>query len=63
MLVIILLISLLYLDGGLKAAAMAKILLDYTEFNISSKTLKTAKNHVHDFVNNSLKDENYETKK
>ena len=35
---------------------------DYTEFNVSSKTLKTAKKYVHDFVNNSLKDENYETK-
>lgn len=52
----------LYLYGGLKAAAMAKILLDYTEFNISPKILKKAKNHIHDFVNNSLKDENYETK-
>ena len=52
----------LYIDGGLKAAAMAKLLLDYTEFNISSKTLKTAKKHVHDFVNNSPQDESYETK-
>ncbi len=52
----------LYLNGSLKAAAMAKLLLDYTEFNISSRTLKKAKKHIHDFVNNSLKDESYETK-
>ena len=41
---------------------MAKLLLDYTEFNISSKTLKKVKKHIHDFVNNSFKDESYETK-
>ena len=52
----------LYLNGGLKAAAMAKLLLDYTEFNISSRTLKKAKKHVHHFVHNSLKDDRYETK-
>ena len=52
----------LYLNGGLKASAMAKLLLDYTEFNISSRTLKKAKKHVHHFVHNSLKDDRYETK-
>jgi len=41
---------------------MAKLLLDYTEFNISSRTLKKAKKHVHHFVHNSLKDDRYETK-
>jgi hypothetical protein len=37
-------------------------LLDYTEFNISPRTLKKANKHVHHFVHNSLKDDRYETK-
>ena len=52
----------LYLNGSLKAAAMAKLLLDYTEFNISSRTLKKAKKHLHHFVNNSSKDDSYDSK-
>ena len=52
----------LYLNGGLKAAAMAKDLLDYTEFNISSRTLKKAKKHLHHFVNNSFKDDSSDSK-
>ena len=52
----------LYLNGSLKAAAMAKDLLDHTEFNISSRTLKKTKKHLHNFVNNSLKDDSYDSK-
>ena len=52
----------LYLNGGLKAAAMAKLLLDHTEFNISSEILGKVKKYLYHFENNGPKDDCYETK-
>ena len=51
-----------YLIGGLKTSAMAKLLFDYTEFNITPRILKKARKHLHHFEYNSPKDDRSELK-
>ncbi|NHE55575.1 HEAT repeat domain-containing protein [Cyclobacterium plantarum] len=53
----------IYLFGNFKAAALAKVHLDYTEFDISPRTLKKAEKHWRHFLNNASHDEAFELKK
>jgi len=54
----------LYLFGNLKASAMAKIILDFEEFDLTPRTIKKAEKHWGHYVHNTKHDEAfYERKK
>jgi len=53
----------IYLFGNFKAHTLAKEYLDYTEFDITPRTLKKAEKHWNHFLNNSSADEWFELKK
>jgi hypothetical protein len=53
----------IYLFGNFKAHSLAKEYLDYTEFNITPRTLKKAEKHWNHFLNNSRADEWFELKR
>ena len=53
----------IYLFGNFKAYSLAKEYLDYTEFDITPRTLKKAEKHWKHFLNNSGADEWFELKK
>jgi len=53
----------IYLFGNFKAYSLAKEYLDYTEFDITPRTLKKAEKHWNHFLNNSSADEWFELKK
>lgn len=53
----------IYLFGNFKASALAKVHLDYTEFDISPRTLKKAEKHWKHFLHNASHDEAFELKK
>lgn len=53
----------IYLFGNFKAHTLAKEYLDYTEFEITPRTLKKAEKHWNHFINNSSEDEWFELKK
>jgi hypothetical protein len=53
----------IYLFGNFKAYSLAKEYLDYTEFDITPRTLKKAEKHWNHFLNNSSADEGFELKK
>lgn len=53
----------IYLFGNFKAYSLAKEYLDYTEFEITPRTLKKAEKHWKHFLNNSSADEWFELKK
>lgn len=52
----------IYLFGNFKASTLAKEYLDYTEFDIASRTLKKAENHWNHYANNAKADGSYEIK-
>lgn len=53
----------LYLFGDFKVSAMAKLVLDYQEFDITPRTIRKAEKHWNHFSNNTKHDEAYEQKK
>ncbi|MBD8489249.1 HEAT repeat domain-containing protein [Echinicola sp. CAU 1574] len=53
----------IYLFGNFKASFLAKDYLDYTEFDITPRTIKKAEKHWKHFQNNSKQDEAFEIKK
>ncbi|WP_215226117.1 HEAT repeat domain-containing protein [Echinicola shivajiensis] len=53
----------LYLFGNFKASFIAKDYLDYTEFDITPRTIKKAEKHWNHFQNNSKHDESFDIKK
>ncbi|MEX2564644.1 MAG: HEAT repeat domain-containing protein, partial [Cyclobacteriaceae bacterium] len=53
----------IYLFGNFKASALAKNHLDYTEFDINSRTLKKAEKHWNHFLNNATNDDAFELRK
>ncbi|GAB2995003.1 hypothetical protein GCM10027284_12010 [Cyclobacterium sediminis] len=52
-----------YLFGNFKSSTLAKVHLDYAEFDITPRTLKKAKKHYNHFLNNSSKGDDFELKK
>lgn len=53
----------LYLFGNFKVSMLAKEMLDYTEFDISPRTIRKAEKHLNHFINNSKHDDQFEYKK
>lgn len=53
----------LYLFGNFKASAMAKLILDSEEFDITPRVIKKAEKHWYHFIHNTPHDEAFETKK
>jgi hypothetical protein len=53
----------LYLTPYIKASGLAKMMLDYGEFNITPRTLKKAEKHWKHFIFNTKHDEAFEEKK
>ncbi len=53
----------LYLFGGLKVSAMAKMLLDYKEFDITPRVIRKAEKHWNHYIHNSKHDEAFDMKK
>ena len=53
----------LYLFGNFKTSAMAKLVLDYEEFDITPRTIRKAEKHWNHFIHNVKHDENFELKK
>lgn len=52
-----------YLFGSFKVSMTAKELLDYKEFNITSRVLRKAQKHWNHYCNNVKQDEVYELRK
>ncbi len=52
----------LYLFGSLKVQAMAKLLLDYTEFDISPRTIRKAEKHWQHYASNARHDDAFAVK-
>lgn len=53
----------IYLFGNFNASTLAKVHLDYAEFDITPRTLKKAEKHWHHFLNNASKNDGFELKK
>lgn len=53
----------LYLYGGFKSSAMAKLILDYTEFDITPRVIKKAEKNWHHYLHNVKHDLNFDAKK
>ena len=53
----------IYLFGNFNASTLAKVHLDYAEFEITPRTLKKAEKHWHHFINNASKNDGFELKK
>jgi hypothetical protein len=53
----------LYLFGNFKVSMLAKEMLDYTEFDITPRTIRKAEKHLNHFINNSKQDDQFEYKK
>lgn len=53
----------IYLTGGFKVSAVAKELLDYTEFNITPRVIRKAEKHWNHYLHNTKKDEVFEIRK
>lgn len=52
-----------YLFGNFKSSTLAKVHLDYAEFDITPRTLKKAQKHWNHFLNNSSNGDDFELKK
>lgn len=52
----------LYLFGGIKVQAMAKLLLDYTAFDISPRTIRKAEKHWQHYASNAKHDDSFAVK-
>jgi hypothetical protein len=53
----------IYLFGNFNASALAKVHLDFAEFDITPRTLKKAEKHWNHFLNNASKNDSFELKK
>lgn len=53
----------LYLSPHWKTSGLAKLILDYEEFDITPRVLRKAEKHWHHYVHNTKHDEAYEAKK
>tara|TARA_R110001599_G_scaffold256632_2_gene456867 strand:+ start:142 stop:756 length:615 start_codon:yes stop_codon:yes gene_type:complete len=53
----------IYLFGNFKSATLAKVHLDYAEFDITPRTLKKAEKHFNHFLNNASNGDDFELKK
>ena len=53
----------LFLSPNFKVESMASVMLDYTEFNITPRTIRKAEKHWNHFEHNTPHDELYDLKK
>ena len=50
----------IYIFGNFKSSSLAKVHLDYAEFDITPRTLKKAEKHYNHFLNNASKSDGFE---
>ncbi|EPR67518.1 hypothetical protein [Cyclobacterium qasimii] len=50
----------IYIFGNFKSSSLAKVHLDYAEFDITPRTLKKAEKHWNHFLNNASKNDGFE---